>query len=110
MSKSKELHTTTKIVRQILQSEPKARNSDNYLYLRVLQTVGNEHGIDIDNMPVVRFLLELSAIGLPAFETVRRTRQRLQATHPEYAANENVEAQRVLNEETFRCYARKVDV
>ena len=107
MSKSRELHTTTDIVRPLLRSEPKARNSDNYLYLRVLQTIGDRHGLDIDNMPVVRFFLELSDFGfLPAFETVRRTRQKLQASYPELAADCTVEGYSMLNEEVYRNYAR----
>ena len=39
-------------------------------------------------------------------ETVRRTRQKIQAAHPELAGIENVEAMRELREETFRNYAR----
>ena len=50
MSKSKELYTTTELVKKVLEKEPKARCSDNYLYLRVLQITGQQHGIDIDNM------------------------------------------------------------
>lgn len=107
MGKSEELKTTVDIVRHLLKTEPQTRNSDNFLYLRVLQIVGNKHGIDINNMSVIRFLLELNAIGLPAFETVRRSRQKLQASHPEYAANENVEAQRMLNEKEYRNFARR---
>ena len=44
--------------------------------------------------------------GLPAFESVRRTRQKLQAAHPELAGDSNVEAQRMLNEGVFKEYAR----
>lgn len=106
MSKSKELYTTTELVKRVLEKEPKARCSDNYLYLRVLQITGQQHGIDIDNMPVLRFFLHLKDFGFPAFETVRRSRQKLQAEYPELGADANVEAQRMLNEETFREYAR----
>ena len=55
MNKSKELSTTTDLVKSILEKEPQARNSDNYLYLRVLQNIGTKNGLDVNNMPVLRF-------------------------------------------------------
>ena len=106
MTKSKELYTTTEIVKELLENEPQTRNSDNLLYLRVLQVVGKQRGIDISNMPVIRFFLHLKNYGFPAFESVRRTRQKLQASYPELAGSDQVEAQRTLNEEVFRDYAR----
>lgn len=108
MSKSRELYTTTELVRELLTNEPKTRNSDNYLYLRVLQTVGRKKGIDINNMSVVRFFHCLNNYGFPAFETVRRTRQKLQEHNAELAGSEEVEAQRALNEETFIEFVRSV--
>ena len=44
--------------------------------------------------------------GFPGFETVRRSRQKLQATFPELAGDADVEGMRRVNEETFRDYAR----
>ena len=108
MNKSRELSTTTDLVRELLTNEPQTRNSDNYLYLRVLQTVGKQRGVDINNMPVLRFLLHSKQYGLPPFESVRRSRQKLQEHNPELASNSNVEAQREVNEEIFREYARSV--
>ena len=108
MSKSRELYTTTELVRELLTNEPQTRNSDNYLYLRVLQKVGQQRGVDINNMPVLRFFLHLSQYGFPPFESVRRSRQKLQEHNPELASNSDVKAQRELNEEVFRDYARSV--
>ncbi len=108
MSKSRELSTAKELVRVLLTNEPKTRNSDNYLYLRVLQTVGQEKGIDINNMSVARFFHCLNNYGFPAFETVRRTRQKLQEHNPELAGSDEVEAQRALNEETFIEFVRSV--
>ena len=51
---NKKLYTTTDIVKELLEKEPQTRNSDNYLYMRVLQVVGKRQGIDVDNMPVMR--------------------------------------------------------
>ena len=106
MSKSKELATTTELVLQILKNEPVARNNDNFLYLQVLRATGQKNGVDIDSMSIPRFFCHLKEYGFPAFETVRRTRQKIQSEYPELSANSTVSAGRMLNEEIFRDYAR----
>ena len=74
-----ELQTTQDLVKEILKTSPKARNSDNYLLYAVYSTVGKRHGIDIDNMSVPTFFLHLKEYELPSPETIRRTRQKIQA-------------------------------
>ena len=107
MNKSRELTTTQDMVKQVLEQSKDARNSDNYLYYRILKMVGMQHNIDIEKMSVPHFFLHMKEYGcFPAFETVRRTRQKIQAEHPELAGNSTVEGQRMMNEEVFREYAR----
>ena len=106
MSKSKELKTITAIVKDILEHDPKARNSDEYLYLKVCEKVGGMYM----NLSFWNVLLHRKAYGLPPYESVGRARRKLQETHPELAGNSTVEAQRTLNEEVFRDYARQVNV
>lgn len=106
MGKMNELNNTTELVKSVLKLHPQARNSDNYLYYTVCKIIGRRNGIDVDSMPMPRFFLHLKDFGFPAFETVRRTRQKLQAECPELAADATVEAGRMLNEEAFREYAR----
>lgn len=106
MGKSDELRTTTDLVKDILERYPKARSSDNELYYWVCATVGDRNGIDIHKMSMPMFFLHLKEYGFPAFESVRRTRQKLQATYPELSAASVVEGQRNLNEKAFRDYAR----
>jgi len=107
MGKSKELATTHDMVKQVLEQSKDARNSDNYLYYRILKMIGTEHGIDIEKMSVPHFFLHMKEYGcFPAFETVRRTRQKLQAMNPDLAADSDVEGYRILNEEVYRNYAR----
>lgn len=101
-----ELLTTQALVLEILKASPRARNSDNYLLYAVYATVGKRHGIDIDKMSVPTFFLHLKEYGFPSPETVRRTRQKIQATHPELCGSDDVEAMRELREESFRNYAR----
>ena len=105
---NKKLYTTTDIVKELLEKEPQTRNSDNYLYMRVLQVVGKRQGIDVDNMPVLRFFLHIRELDLPSIETVGRCRRKLQEEHPELTADRKVEEQRASNEEIFRSYARSV--
>lgn len=100
-----ELQTTQDLVKEILKTSPKARNSDNYLLYAVYSTVGKRHGIDIDNMSVPTFFLHLKEYELPSPETIRRTRQKIQAAYPELAGCD-VEAMRKIREETYRDYAR----
>ena len=106
MNISKKLYQTNKIVKSILEEEEKARNSDSYLYLQVLYRVGQVKGIDVNAMSVPDFLLNRNRLGFPCFETVRRTRQKIQAEHPELAGSDDVEAQRIINERVYRDYAR----
>ena len=110
MGKAKELQTTTNIVKSILATNTRARNSDSFLYLEVLRLIGLSNGIDLEGMAITTFLLNMKEYGFPCFETVRRTRQKLQQHHPELAGDSDVEAQRVVNEEIFRQYARRVNI
>lgn len=102
----KNLMTTTKLVKSILEEDKQARNSDSFLYLKVLERVAKEKGINIWGMSVPVFLCNLKDYGLPPFESVRRTRQKVQQHHPELAACEKVEEMRMENEQIFRDYAR----
>lgn len=110
MNKSQELKTTTDIVREMLKAHEKARNCDDYLYFLVCSIKAKIKGFDVDKMSLSHFLLYRREYDLPAFETVRRTRQKLQQHHPELCGNDVVEGYRLANEETFRKYARAVNV
>lgn len=107
MGKLNELKTTQEIVMEALKLQPMARNSDNYLCYWVYEVIGKEKGIDINSMTIPRFFLRMKDYGFPSTETIRRTRQKIQAEHPELCGSSTVEGQRLLNEEVFRDYARK---
>ena len=100
-----ELKTTTALVKSILEQDKQCRNSDSFLYLKVLSVIGKQKGIDIEKMSIPYFLLNLHGAGFPGFETVRRTRQKLQQHHPELCACEVVEDFRTEREKEFRAYA-----
>lgn len=106
----KELKTITDIVKEVLKAHEHARNSDDYLYYLVCSLIGKEKGLDVDSMTLAHFLLYRKEYQLPAFETVRRSRQKIQEHHPELAGNDVVEGYRLENEEVFKRYARAVKV
>lgn len=102
----KNLKTITALVRAILEEDEKARNSDSYLYLQVLNTVAQKEHIDLSKIHVIDFLLNLSKSPFPPFESVRRARQRVQEKNPLLAPCKKVEELRAEKEEEFVEYAR----
>lgn len=105
MTKQK-LKSTEALVRELLEDNERTRNSDNFLYLCVLYTVAERKGIDLQQCSVPYFLGFMKLLGFPPFETVRRSRQKLQRKFPELRANAEVEDQREENEEVYREFAK----
>ena len=101
-----DLKNTTALVKSILEQDKQCRNSDSFLYLKVLSVVAKQKGIDLEKMTVPYFLLNLHGAGLPPFESVRRSRQKIQEHNPHLAACEAVEDFRTENEAQYRAYAR----
>lgn len=97
-----EIKRTSDLVKQILIEDEMARNSDTFLYLQVCHIL-NPSAIE---EPFWKVLSTLKAHRLPNFETVRRTRQKLQAEFPELASTESVRRKKVKKEAEFREYAR----
>lgn len=102
MDKEKELNQTQVIVKDILMNYPIARDSDMYLYLRVVKKL-NPAAV---NKPFSEVVLNLEELGLPCFETVRRTRQKLQAEFLNLRGSDRIRSLRSINEEVFKEFAR----
>ena len=100
-----DLKTTTALVKSILEQHEQTRNSDNLLYLKVLEILGKQKGIDINSMPLPYYLANMKGMGFPPFESVRRSRQKVQEHHPDLAACDAVTEARLLNETVYREYA-----
>lgn len=100
------LKPTTKLVKAILEQDERTRNSDSFLYLKVLEHISLEKGIHLDGITVPDFLLSMKVLGFPPFESVRRSRQKVQQHHPELAACDKVAGMRMIQESEFRSYAR----
>ena len=102
----KSLKTTKALVKHILETDKRARNSDSYLYLKVIKHYDTIHNTDFCRMTVTDFLLGGSAVDVPPFESVRRTRQKVQEECPCLSACTDVSLLRELNEEAYRNFAR----
>lgn len=99
------LKNTKALVKSILETDQRARNSDNYLYLRVLNNISAMNGADYNDIPVAEFLLNMDRLGVPPFESVRRSRQKVQEEFPHLAASAEVQGFRVENEKEYRAFA-----
>lgn len=93
-----ELKRARTIVKEVLEECPMSRNSDNVLYTKVIEKV-NKGAID---RPFSDVMLNLKELGLPCYETISRTRRRLQEEFPELQACEEVQDFRTEREEEFR--------
>lgn len=99
--RKKDLLSTQDIVQSVLKENPQTRNSDQLLYLKVVERINPL----VLNQPFWYAMTSMKELGIPPFETVRRTRQKLQREFPTLRANEDAEAQRMLNECVYKEYA-----
>lgn len=98
--------STTALVKHILTTDPKARSSDAYLYLKVVSEIAEQKGINLHGLSVPLFLQHGNDMGFVGFETVRRSRQKLQQHYPYLASSEPVKGHRTANEAAYRAFAR----
>lgn len=94
------------LVKRILEEDKRCRNSDSFLYFKVLEAYSGKHGVDLGGMSVKTFLLRQQELGFPPFETVRRNRQLVQQRFPALAADDPIDAFRLANEERVKDYVR----
>jgi len=86
-------------VKEILENSKEARNSDRILYYLLLQRV-DESMLDVS---VKEFLLY--ADHVPNFESVRRSRQKVQEKYPELRASDKVQDYKYEREKEFMDFA-----
>lgn len=101
MGKREELETTQTLVKSILVECPEARDYDMILYYEVVRRLNK----DALYRPFDQVILNLKALGLPCFETVRRTRQKVQRENPSLKGCKKAQDKRAENEEVFENYA-----
>lgn len=102
MSKTRELKAVSEIVKSVLQCIPETRNDDDLLYMHVI----NIQNKGIIGMTVVEFLTNRKEWGVSGFETVRRSRQKIQAEFPELGASTDCTEARKDLEGEYRGFAR----
>ena len=89
-------------VKSILQKNGDARNDDMVLYLALC----NLYLADAGNMPLAQILTNHKELGLPSFESVGRTRRKLQEKHPELLGSLRMQKLRARGEKAYRRYAK----
>lgn len=94
----KEFKKIRDLVKEILKNYPETRNSDSALYSKVVEQL-NKSALD---KPFGEVMANLKEMGLPGFETVRRSRQKIQELYEELKACDVVQDYRTELEEEYR--------
>ena len=102
-----DLKNLTGLVHLILEHYPQTRNCDGLLWLKVLEHQAYEKQMDLRMLSVPQFLPRIKELGFSPFESIRRTRQKLQAEHEELRAVDNVERFRDELEVKYRAFAQQ---
>jgi hypothetical protein len=89
-------------VRRILEKDEEARNDDMTLYLAVCNACLKGTGA----MPFAEVMSQYRHLGLPSFESVSRTRRRLQENHPGLLGSLRMQKLRARGEKAYRRYAK----
>lgn len=101
-----ELKTTAALVQALMEQDPRCRNSDGFLYLRVLFECAAKKDVCLDSITIPDFLLHHHGTDFPVFETVRRARQKIQQRYPDLAACDAVQDFRQENEAAYLSFVR----
>ena len=86
------------LVKEILEENEDARNSDNTLYAEICY----RHNPSVMRLPFEEVIRYLDGYGLPPFESVRRARQKLQAERPDLRPSDEVALFRAENETAYK--------
>ena len=97
------LKTIERKVRTILAKNEDARNDDMVLYLVLCNACLKDAGA----LPLAEIMTQYKYLGLPSFESVSRTRRKLQARYPELAGSRPVRKKRSPGEHDYRRYAKE---
>ena len=92
-----------KKVRAVLEKNEDARNDDMVLYLALCNACLKDAGA----MPLAEIMTQHKYLGLPSFESVSRTRRKLQARYPELVGSRPVQKMRATGEKAYRRYAKE---
>lgn len=93
-------------VLRILQEDPKARSDDDYLICEIYKEFLVEHHIEVCFMSWEALIKNRKALNLPSFESIRRSRQKVQEKHPSLRANAETQAARDALQDEYLEFAR----
>ena len=96
------LKTIQDMVKTVLISDADTRDDDMKLYLSVCDYCLPK----VNMLPFERVMKEYRSLGIPCFESVRRTRQKLQADYPELSGTRRTKELRATQEKIYRQYAK----
>lgn len=96
-----DMKTLSARVKGILEKYPQTRNSDDMLYVKIVETYDS----NALNRPFFEVMVRMGELSIPHYESVSRARRKMQEQHPELSAIPEVEYEREKNEKAFRDYA-----
>lgn len=99
----KELKTIESVVRAALEKHEETRDDDMLLYLKVC----NAFKRNVDMATFSEVMTRYKFLGLPNFESVGRTRRKLQANNPDLMGTARIQQLRAKREQTFKKYAKE---
>lgn len=88
------------LVVKILRKDVESRNSDNKLYIAVIDSIVPNGS----QMPVAELFLNQKKLGIPPYESVSRCRRRVQSDCPELRGNDEIMNARRKKEKQFKDY------
>ena len=89
------------LVKFLLATEPSLRDSDTKLIKRVYEV----YRVDIHNIPFAEVVDRISRNEIPAFESIRRSRQKTQEYNPELRSTYQIQNEKNKIEKEFRDFA-----
>lgn len=100
--------TIEALVMEVLKERPETRDDDMKLYLYVCEKSNKNINIaSIKSLPFAVVMMCYKELGLPHFESVRRSRAKIQASHKELEPSEECKRQRKKLERVCRNYFSK---
>lgn len=96
------IRQTKAIVEKVLNDKPETRDCDALLFVEVIRYIDP----DAVNLPIYKLMPRCTDEGdLPPFETMRRTRQKIQEQNPYLGPSKEVKSLRKVKEHKFFDFA-----
>lgn len=98
------LHTVEARVLRMMQENEYLRDDDMQLYLMVCKDCCQEYE-NILSLPFGFVMSNYKELKIPHFESVRRTRAKVQSEHPELASSPEISKRRRRKKQEYKEYA-----